>query len=95
MLFLFIDALSEKGYETLKIIAESHAKLSLRTTVNRQDALVAIAFAEKFIKEIFEKDAFSSPTFCIQAKSIECYDSYLSDLYEWYLTFTKDILEKM
>ncbi|XP_070496178.1 minichromosome maintenance domain-containing protein 2 [Chironomus tepperi] len=90
------DALSEKGYETLKIMAESHAKLSLRRIVSRQDVLVAISIAEKFIKEFFETDSYSSPVFSASSSaSIDYYDMYMNDLYEWYLNFTKDILEKL
>lgn len=91
----FKDALSEKGYDVLKIMAESHAKLCLRKNVTRQDVLVAISIAEKFIKEFFEKDSFTSPSFSMETASIECYDKFLSDLYQWYLKFTKDVLEKL
>lgn len=93
--FYLIDALSEKGYEALKIMAESHAKLSLRKIVSRQDVLVAISIAEKFIKEFFEADSYSSPVFSAASASIDCFDKYMNDLYEWYLNFTKDILEKL
>lgn len=76
-------------------MAESHAKLCLRKNVNRQDVLVAISLAEKYIKEFFDHDSFTSPSFSRDTESIECYDSFLSNLYEWYLKFTKDILEKI
>ncbi|KAL7035304.1 hypothetical protein ACKWTF_008313 [Chironomus riparius] len=89
------DALSEKGYEAIKVMAESHAKLSLRKIVSRQDVLVAISIAEKFIKEFFEADSYSSPIFSTTSVSIDFYDKYMNDLYEWYLNFTKNILEKM
>lgn len=77
----------------LRKMSEAHAKLSLRVNVMRQDVLAAIAICERFIKTLFDTDAYSSP---IEPKivTIDEIDLFQSKLFEWFSCFTEDILEK-
>lgn len=93
-LIIFLDVLTEKGLEMLRKMSEAHAKLCLRSNVMRQDVLAAIGIAEKFIKTLFDTDAYSSPNE-MKANSIEDFDKFQSKMFEWLSCFTQDILEKL
>ncbi|CAO1412538.1 unnamed protein product [Diamesa hyperborea] len=86
------NALTQKAFEVLKQLAESHAKLCLRNIVCRQDILAAIEISEKFIRAFFEKDRFTSPPE-IPYESFEDVEKYQNELYQWFSCFSKDTLE--
>lgn len=86
--------LTEKGMEVLRKMSEAHAKLCLRSNVMRQDVLAAVGICERFIKTLFDTDAYSSPNET-KVNSIEDIDAFQCKLYEWFSCFTKDILEKI
>lgn len=77
----------------LRKMSEAHAKFSLRSIVMRQDVLAAIAICERYIKTLFDTDAYSSPNETKFMK-IEDIDSFQSKFFEWFSCFTEDILEK-
>ena len=82
-----------KGVEMLRKMSEAHAKLSLRANVMRQDVLAAIAICERFIKTLYDIDAYSSPNETKIVK-IDDIDLFQCKFYEWFSCFTEDILER-
>ncbi|CAO1394616.1 unnamed protein product [Diamesa serratosioi] len=86
------NALTQKAFEVLKQMAESHAKLCFRSIVSRQDILATIEISEKFIRAFFEKDNFSSPPE-MPYEAFEDVEKYQHQLYQWFSCFSKDTLE--
>ena len=90
---LISDSLSQKAFEVLRQMAESHAKLCFRSTVTVDDVLGVINICEKLVRALFDQDSYSSPP---ESKFMQIgdIDEYRNQLHEWLVSFIENILQR-
>lgn len=86
------DCLTQKSFTTLKLFAESFAKLSMRHDVIMVDAIAAIYMTENVIQSIFGPGAFPPPKFKTHT-FVETVDKHLAEFHEWVKSYVSQFLD--